>query len=212
MAKALRPSVPSTPSRAKKTRVATRPSRREVEPRRLSSETEPHRISERSERGPAAGSGLIALAPAANHLLRAVSEVIAAAQSAFDALPVETRARSRWSLRSARVALDLVGRLARSGAERTRRQARANLRAETAREILAALDARASRLDPRSAAALDAVRGAVADALGAEPPLAPRSPKLAARPAPRRLRRIPPVSFDAESDAGDESWQHRAHT
>lgn len=135
---------------------------------------------------------LVALAPAANHLLRAVSEVIAAAQAAFEALPPETRERSRWSIRSARAALDLVGRLALSGAERARRQARETLKAETAREILAALDARSSRLDGRAADALQTVRTAVADALGgsASPP-----PPTRPRRSNRRVRRIPPVSF-----------------
>lgn len=146
---------------------------------------------------------LVALAPAAHHLLRAVSEVIAAAQAAFDALPPETRQRSRWSIRSARAALDLVGRLALAGAERARRQSRETLKAETAREILAALDVRAARMDGRAADALLTVREAVRSALGGSSerplPLAPRKPAR----AKRRVRRIPPVSFEAE-DAGDE--------
>lgn len=165
---------------------------------------------------------LVALAPAGEHLLRAVSEVVAAGLAAIDALPAETRARSRWSLGSAKAALDLVSRLAVAGAERARRQARETLKAETAREILAALDARSGRLDGRAADALRTVRFAVAGALGLDETRVDRDrdsggdtarsrPRTVERAAPRsraaarrgsgRQRRIPTVSFE---DPGDE--------
>ena len=164
---------------------------------------EPRTPSDGTPRAALSTETLAALAPAAEHLLRAVSEVVAAAQVAIDLIPEETRARSRWSLRSAGAAMSLLARLAESGADRARRTARETLKKETAREILAALAVRAQTLEGSAADALVTVQSAVASALGVDP-LPSRAKPEPKKDAPRRprakrkLRRIPPVPLAAE--------------
>lgn len=128
---------------------------------------------------------LASLAPATEHLLRALSEVTAAAQSALEAVPLASRVRDSDALRSGKAALGLLTSLASAGAATARKRARTEMRREAFGEILEAIDERASRLTGAAADALGTVRDAIADAAGASARPKPKSKKS------RRPRRKP---------------------
>lgn len=128
---------------------------------------------------------LASLAPATEHLLRALSEVTAAAQSALEAVPIASRVRDSGAVQSGKAALSLLTSLASAGAATARKRARTEMRREAFGEILDALDERASRLTGAAADALDTVRAAIADAAG-EPQ---KKTKPAAKKSKKRSRR-----------------------
>lgn len=129
---------------------------------------------------------LASLAPATEHLLRALSEVTAAAQSALEAVPLASRVRDSDALRSGKAALGLLTSLASAGAATARKRARTEMRREAFGEILEALDERASRLTGAAADALSTVRDAIADAAGT-----PSQPKPKQKPVVRKKSRRP---------------------
>lgn len=130
---------------------------------------------------------LASLAPATEHLLRALSEVTAAAQSALEAVPIASRVRDSGAVQSGKAALSLLTSLASAGAATARKRARTEMRREAFGEILDALDERASRLTGAAADALDTVRAAIADAAG-EPSKPKPKPKRETAPKKSKKR------------------------